>query len=173
MMSDLQQQIVEYIPRLRRYAHALMHGDKLAADDLVQDCLERALSRLHHWRRGSDLRAWLFTIMHNVYVNQLRRLKNGPQFVELQHSNEPINSSGSHSGEQNLALRDLNLAIGTLSPDQREILLLVSLEGLRYGEVAKILKIPEGTVMSRLSRARKQLRNIITENETPDLWRVK
>jgi RNA polymerase sigma-70 factor (ECF subfamily) len=170
-MPSLEQSIVEHIPRLRRYARALLRGDTLAADDLVQDCLERALSRLHRWRRGTDLRAWLFTIMHNIYANQVRRVSNGPQFVVLPEEAEvPANQS---AAERSLELRDVHRAIATLPPDQREILLLVSLEGLRYHEVALILDIPEGTVMSRLSRARQQLRATLAQSKTQPLRRVK
>ena len=100
-MSRLSEQVVEYIPRLRRYARALMCGDVLAADDLVQDCLERALSRLHQWRADSDLRAWLFTIMHNIYVNHVRKSANSPQLVELEQQHEP--RSGWDYAEQQLA----------------------------------------------------------------------
>jgi RNA polymerase sigma-70 factor (ECF subfamily) len=163
--------VIEHIPRLRRYARALMKNDSQAADDLVQDCLERALNRLHSWRQGSDLRAWLFTIMHNLYVNQVRRSSNGPQFVEMpEHDAGPSTGSNAESG---LELRDLHRGVAALPPDQREILLLVSLEGLRYSEVASILDIPEGTVMSRLSRARKQLRNLMTLEANTQLRRVK
>lgn len=168
---ELHDRVVEYIPRLRRYARALMRGDVLAADDLVQDCLERALSRLHRWQRGSDLRAWLFTIMHNVYVNQVRRVAQGPQFVELAEDDPPGPAvSGVESG---IVLAELQRALDWLAPDQREILLLVGLEGLRYHEVAAILGIPEGTVMSRLSRARRQLRQVLSHERSPSLRRVK
>ncbi|GAB6044137.1 sigma-70 family RNA polymerase sigma factor [Endothiovibrio diazotrophicus] len=168
---ELQDRVVEHIPRLRRYARALLRGDSLAADDLVQDCLERALSRMHHWRRGSDLRAWLFTIMHNVYVNQVRRSVDGPQFIELAEDDPPAaTAAGVESG---VALDELQNALGGLSPDQREILLLVTLEGLRYQEVATILGIPEGTVMSRLSRARQQLRKALARDTAPSLRRIK
>ena len=170
-MTNRRERIVEFIPRLRRYARALLKNDVLAADDLVQDCLERALSRLHYWQQGSDLRAWLFTIMHNLYVNQVRRQSNGPQFVEL-----PANEAGlvdPGKSESKVELRDLHRGVAALSPDQREILLLVSLEGLRYQEVATILGIPEGTVMSRLSRARKQLRVMLNGDDGATLRRVK
>ena len=167
----LQDRVVEHIPRLRRYARALLRGDTLAADDLVQDCLERALSRLHRWRQGSDLRAWLFTIMHNLYVNQVRRASNGPQFVDLPEGGAGAVDPG--SVEHGLALRTLQDAVAALAPDQREILLLVSLEGLRYQEVADILGIPEGTVMSRLSRARKRLRASLAQDKVQSLRRVK
>jgi RNA polymerase sigma-70 factor (ECF subfamily) len=168
---SLQNQIVEHIPRLRRYARALMRGDALAADDLVQDCLERALSRLHSWKRGSDLRAWLFTIMHNVYVNQVRRSSNGPQFVEFPEQGPP--GQGSTHAESAVNLDSLQRSLEYLSPDQREILMLITVEGLRYKEVAAILDIPEGTVMSRLSRARQQLRTILAQGHSPSIRRVK
>ncbi len=170
-MSKLHEQVIEYIPRLRRYARALLRNDILAADDLVQDCLERALSYLHRWRAGSDLRAWLFTIMHNVYVNQIRHLKNGPDFVAL--SDEDSSLVANSSAESGVMLRDLERALAMLSPDQREILLLVSLEGMQYQQVAEILGIPEGTVMSRLSRARTQLRTILTQGTAQTLRRIK
>jgi RNA polymerase sigma-70 factor, ECF subfamily len=168
---SLQNQIVEQIPRLRRYARALMQGDALSADDLVQDCLERALSRLNSWKRGSDLRAWLFTIMHNVYVNQVRRSVNGPQFVNLPEKEPPARAST--QAESAVNLDNLQRTLQFLSPEQREILMLVTVEGLRYKEVAAILGIPEGTVMSRLSRARQQLRTILDQGPTSSIRRVK
>ena len=168
---SLQHRVVEHIPRLRRYARALLRGDALAADDLVQDCLERALSRLHRWERGSDLRAWLFTIMHNVYANQVRRSVNGPQFVNLPEEEPP--GPAPNSVESAANLEGLQRALEWLSPDQREILMLVALEGLSYREVATILDIPEGTVMSRLSRARRQLRNVLAQGSAPSIRRVK
>jgi RNA polymerase sigma-70 factor (ECF subfamily) len=168
---SLQKDIVEQIPRLRRYARALMQGDALAADDLVQDCLERALSRMQSWKRGSDLRAWLFTIMHNIYVNQVRRSSNGPKFVALPEQEPPGQSSA--QAESAVNLDHLQRALEYLSPDQREILVLITVEGLRYKEVATILDIPEGTVMSRLSRARLQLRTLLAQGHSPSIRRVK
>jgi RNA polymerase sigma-70 factor (ECF subfamily) len=168
---SLQNQIVEHIPRLRRYARALMRGDTLAADDLVQDCLERALSRFSSWKRGSDLRAWLFTIMHNVYVNQVRRSSSGPRFVELPEQEPP--GQASTQAESAVNLDNLQRSLEYLSPDQREILMLITVEGLRYKEVASILDIPEGTVMSRLSRARQQLRTLLAQGHSPSIRRVK
>jgi RNA polymerase sigma-70 factor (ECF subfamily) len=168
---SLQNQIVEQIPRLRRYARALMRGDPLSADDLVQDCLERALSRMTSWKRGSDLRAWLFTIMHNVYANQVRRSVNGPQFVDLPEQ-EPAGHTSTHT-ESAVNLDNLQRSLDYLTPDQREILMLITVEGLRYKEVAAILHIPEGTVMSRLSRARQQLRTLINQGHAPSIRRVK
>ena len=136
----------------------------------MQDCLERALSRLHRWRAGTDLRAWLFTIMHNVYVNQLRRSANGPQFAPLDERDGPSAANRAESGAE---ARDLEQALAGLSEDQRAILLLVSLEGLRYQDVAAILGIPEGTVMSRLSRARTQLRRELSYDQSRSLRRIK
>lgn len=170
-MSQYNEQVVSYIPHLRRYARALMGNNVLAADDLVQDCLERALSRIHLWRKGSDLRAWLFTIMHNLYANNMRKMANAPQFVELDVEK---NTSVDHLGAENeIEIRDIHQAINRLSPEQREVLLLVTLEGLRYQQVASILGVPEGTVMSKLSRARKNLRTIMKLEPPERMRRVK
>ncbi|MBI3775174.1 MAG: RNA polymerase sigma factor [Gammaproteobacteria bacterium] len=171
-MHHLEQLIVEQIPRLRRYARALIRGDHSRADDLVQDCLERAWTRWHLWRRDSDMRAWLFTIMHNLYVNDLRRYRDGPSFVSLDSEHDNIALDGTRT-EESLVLDDLHAAIGTLSPEQREVVLLVSLEGMRYEQVAEVLAIPLGTVMSRLSRGRQQLRTLLSEARGPRMRRVK
>ena len=148
--------IVELIPRLRRYARALA-GDRVAADDLVQDTLERAWSKLHLYRRGTDLRAWLFTVMHNVYVNQRRAARvNVPLDDEMPELAQPARETDA------LVLRDLDAAIRRLPPDQREVLLLVALEDMSYDLAAKTLGVPIGTVMSRLSRAREKLRTMLS-----------
>lgn len=148
-------EILKQIPSLRRYARALTR-DADKADDLVQDCLERAWRRLHLWRPGSNLRAWLFTIMHNLYANEVRRYRAAPRF-------EPFDDTGqlaclTTSTESSLHVRDIETAIAALPDGQREVLLLVTLEALRYDEVAEILDIPLGTVMSGLHRARERLR---------------
>ena len=153
-MNDAES-IVELIPRLRRYARALT-GDHAAADDLVQDTLERAWAKLHLYRRGTDLRAWLFTVMHNVYVNQLRAAR---PVAQLDEDMPELSQPGRES--DGLELRDLDLAIRRLPPDQREVLLLVVLEDMSYDEAAGTLGIPIGTVMSRLSRAREKLRALM------------
>lgn len=148
--------IVELIPRLRRYARALA-GERVAADDLVQDTLERAWSKLHLYRRGTDLRAWLFTVMHNVFVNQRRALRaTAPLDEEMAELAQPARES------DGLVLRDLDAAIRRLPPDQREVLLLVALEEMSYEETAGALGIPVGTVMSRLARAREKLRSMLS-----------
>lgn len=153
-MGDTQD-IVKLIPRLRRYARALL-GDRAAADDLVQDTLERALAKLRLYRRGTDLRAWLFTVMHNVYVNQLRAAR---PLAPLEEDMPELARSAREAGA--LDLRDLERALRRLPPEQREVLLLVALEELSYDEAARALGIPIGTVMSRLSRAREKLRAML------------
>ncbi len=150
--------MVPFIPNLRRYARALV-GDREGADDLVQDTLERAVRKFHLWRPG-DLRAWLFSIMHNVFVNQLKARKVAYE-VEIDDSiAAPISSVTATD------LMDLDRALAALSPDQREVVLLVALEDMTYAEVGRALGIPIGTVMSRLSRAREKLRRLM-EGDTP------
>ena len=145
--------IVPYIPNLRRYARALV-GDRDGADDLVQDTLERAVRKFHLWRPG-DLRAWLFSIMHNVFVNQLKARRVAPD-VELDESfAAPMPSVSA------LDLQDMQRALSTLAPEQREVVLLVALEDMSYADVSRALGIPMGTVMSRLSRGRDRLRKVM------------
>ena len=157
-MADIHCSIEAEIPRLRRYARALAR-DVVAADDLVQDCLARALGKLHLWQEGTDLRAWLFTILHNQYVNQVRRAVREGAAVGLSET-EPMLARAPHQGKR-LELRDLERAIGKLPHEQRSVILLVGLEGMRYEEVAEILDVPVGTVRSRLSRGREALRRLI------------
>ena len=124
----------------------------------MQDTLERALSRFHLWRQGSDLRAWLFTIMHNIYVNQIR--------ARIRHPQEPLDDSITdelRSREPDWGeLRDIEQALARLPGEQRSVLLLVGLEQFTYDEAARVLDIPLGTVMSRLSRGRERLRVILS-----------
>ncbi len=155
-MSDHESLITQHIPRLRRYARALT-GDRSAADDLVQDTLERALSRFHLWRQGSDLRAWLFTIMHNIYVNQARSRARHPHEALDEPAAEALHAHDPDWAE----LRDIDDALSRLPGEQRTVLLLVGLEQFTYEEAARVLDIPLGTVMSRLSRARARLRLIL------------
>ncbi|MCG6875993.1 MAG: RNA polymerase sigma factor [Betaproteobacteria bacterium] len=145
--------LTPHIPRLRRYARALV-GDRYAADDLVQDTLERALNKFHLWRPGSDLRAWLFAIMHNVFVNQLRSRAARP---ETALDDGDLLSQVVPDADR-LEIRDMQSAIATLPAEQREVILLIALEQLSYAEVSQALRIPMGTVMSRLFRARERLR---------------
>jgi RNA polymerase sigma-70 factor (ECF subfamily) len=141
---------------LRRYARALA-GDRAAADDLVQDTLERAWAKLHLFRGGTDLRAWLFTVMHNVHVNQVRAARPTDALDEEM----PELAQRAVQGDA-LVVRDLERALAALPAAQREVLLLVALEDLSYEETAQVLGIPIGTVMSRLARAREKLRVLMT-----------
>jgi RNA polymerase sigma-70 factor, ECF subfamily len=156
-MGDTSREIEAEIPRLRRYARALTR-DVVTADDLVQDCLTRALGKLHLWHDGTDLRAWLFTILHNQYVNQIRRSVREGAAVGL-NENEPLLSRAPQQGKR-LELRDLERAIAKLPEEQRIVILLVGLEGLHYEEVAAVLDVPVGTIRSRLSRGRENLRKL-------------
>jgi RNA polymerase sigma-70 factor, ECF subfamily len=161
-MADIYRRIEDEIPRLRRYARALTR-DVTAADDLVQDCLARALSKVHLWQKGTDLRAWLFTILHNQYVNHVRRSVREGAAVALSDT-EPMLTSAPNQGKR-LELRDLERAIAKLPEEQRTVLLLVGLEGMRYEEVAVVLDVPVGTIRSRLSRGRDMLRHLIGMTE--------
>src|SRR5580765_5250872 len=137
------QRLVDLIPRLRRYARALV-GDRATADDLVQDTLERAWAKLHLYRRGTDLRAWLFTVMHNVHVNRVRAARP----TDLIDDEMPELAQRPAQGDA-LLVRDLDRSIARLPAEQRAVLLLVTLD------------VPIGTVMSRLSRAREKLRTMM------------
>ena len=149
-------QILEHIPRLRRYARALL-GDRDAADDLVQDTLERAWNKFYLWRPGSDLRAWLFTIMHNVFVNQVRSKRS-----EIERTMEELPVVAVRATQSDsLEIADVERALRELPDEQREVLLLVAIEEMTYDEVSRALVIPIGTVMSRLSRARERMRRLI------------
>ncbi|MCW2236472.1 sigma-70 family RNA polymerase sigma factor [Azospirillum canadense] len=155
-------QIESEIPRLRRFARAMVR-DATLADDLVQECLERALSRLHLWRPGSNLRAWLFTILRNLHINGIRRRQ---AVVDIDGEGQAA-IGAAHGGQfVRLELRDLKRALGMLPTEQREVVLLIGLEGISYGEAADILGISIGTVKSRLSRGRRALRQLM-EGRTP------
>jgi RNA polymerase sigma factor (sigma-70 family) len=164
-MNDMLLQVEPLIPALRRYARALLRNPT-AADDLVQDCLERAVS---HWqqRREGNARSWLFTILHNLAVNQFRQSASRGRHVTIDETNE--DDFGQEAvQEQTLMYRDVLDKLAKLPDDQRAVLLLVAVEDLSYAEAAKVLNIPIGTVMSRLSRARERLQQEIegTADET-------
>jgi RNA polymerase sigma-70 factor (ECF subfamily) len=154
------------IPALRRYARALVRNHA-TADDLVQDCLERAVSRWHQRREG-DPRPWLFTILHNLAVNQFRQAKTRGQHVTIEETSE--NDLGQDAvQERKLMYQDVLNKLARLPEDQRAVLLLIAVEDLSYADAAKVLNIPVGTVMSRLSRARERLQQEIegTANAAP------
>jgi RNA polymerase sigma factor (sigma-70 family) len=162
-MNDMLHLIEPVIPALRRYARALVRNHA-AADDLVQDCLERAVG---HWdrRREDDPRPWLFTILHNLAVNQFRRRATRGRHVTIDEANEDDFRQDAVQ-EQKLMYQDVLDKLARLPEDQRSVLLLVAVEDLSYAEVAKVLNIPVGTVMSRLSRARQKLQQEIEGTAT-------
>jgi RNA polymerase sigma-70 factor (ECF subfamily) len=163
-MNDFGRLLEAQIPRLRRYARALTR-DLARADDLVQNCLTRAVAKQHLWQYGTDLRAWLFTILHNQHVNDIRRSVREGASVAVEEM-EPVLTVQSNA-IASLQLRDLEIAIGKLPQEQREVILLVGLEGMSYDEVAAILRVPVGTVRSRLSRGRDQLRRLMDMEKEP------
>jgi len=167
-MTEFARLIEVEIPRLRRYARALTR-DVSRADDLVQSCLTRAVAKQHLWQPGTDLRAWLFTILHNQHVNDVRRAVREGVSVAVEEM-APVLTVGSNAIAA-LELRDLEAAIAKLPQEQRQVILLVGLEGMRYEEVALILGVPVGTVRSRLSRGRDQLRRLMDMDQDEDAAR--
>ena len=159
---DADRQLLTWLPRLRRYARALA-GNRDDADDLVQDTLERAWAKSGLWRGVGDMRAWLFSIMHNLHVDGVRR---GRPSIIATDDDLPEVAVAPTQGDR-LAVLDLQAALEQLPMEQREILLLIALEDMAYGDVAKTLGIPIGTVMSRLSRGRERLRALMEGRATP------
>jgi RNA polymerase sigma-70 factor (ECF subfamily) len=161
------EQVLAHVPALRRYAR-LLTGDAARADDLVQDTLERACAKWSLWRPGSALRGWLFTLMHNVHLNQRRDWRHDELHAHLEEADEPAHEPLARAGER----IDLLQALGRMSPALREVLLLVTVEEYTYAEAAAILDIPVGTVMSRLHRAREQLRTLVDDGPARPALRV-
>lgn len=162
-MSFTGDELQALVPRLRRYAHALARHP-VRADDLVQDTLERAWSRRQQWQPGTDLRAWLFTILHNTFISELRRFSvRGYDAESIDGTGSerapphPAETIGSHAG----VMRDIERALAALPTEQRAVVLLIGLEDLSYREASQVLGIPVGTVMSRLSRGRARLRELM------------
>lgn len=161
------QLLLAEIPKLRRYARALV-GDLAGADDLVQDTLERAWSRAAQWRAQCDLRPWLFSIMHNLRVDQVRRQPGPTLSLEDTMSEMPTRPTQT----DHLEVAALQHALNQLPEEQRQVLLLVTLEELSYQTVADTLGIPLGTVMSRLARGREKLRSLLAEDAPTTRLRV-
>jgi RNA polymerase sigma-70 factor (ECF subfamily) len=155
-VSGFHHLIEEQIPRLRRYARALSRNGE-RGDDLVQDTLVRALAKEHLWQPDTDLRAWLFTIMHNQNVNVIRRDFRERGAVNLADWSNKLAATTTDPVTRR-QVRELERALDQLSDEQRQVILLIGLEGMNYAEAAEILNIPVGTVRSRLSRARDALR---------------
>jgi RNA polymerase sigma-70 factor (ECF subfamily) len=163
-MSDLSRHVEQEIPRLRRYAPALTHATD-RADDLVQDTLVRALSKLHLWQPGTNLRAWLFTIMHHQYVNTERREARERTTVDIEHVSSMLKAITDPTAKRQML--ELDRALARLPNEQREVVVLVGLEGLPNESVAQILGVPIGTVRSRLFRGRERLRELMERDREP------
>jgi len=154
-VSNWEKQITAEVPRLRRYARALTQNPS-AADDLVQECLERAWGKQTQWQTGTNLRAWLFTIVHNCFINETRARNRADEYLDQVKQSE----TGSYS-DSNIELLNLQQCLQRLSQEHREVIVLAGLEGLSYQEIASVIDAPVGTVMSRLSRAREELRTLM------------
>jgi RNA polymerase sigma-70 factor (ECF subfamily) len=160
--------LVAAIPRLRRYARVLS-GDATRADDLVQDTLARAWEKRRLWQAGTDLRAWLFTVMHTVFVNQraLARRDARNVSIDADDAGEVWQIAVRPNQQLRVEIAEVLASVGRLPVEQREVLLLAAVEELKYEEIAAALDVPIGTVMSRLSRARAKLRQMHAEPAVP------
>lgn len=164
-MPDFHDLLEAQIPRLRRYSRALTR-DTQRADDLVQDTLVRALMKQDRWEPGTNLRAWLFTLMHNQYVNNVRRANREAGTIDINDVSSSLVATTDPTASRQLY--ELERALGQLAAEQREAILLVGLEGFSYEDAATILAIPVGTVRSRLSRGRESLRRQLGMQEEID-----
>jgi RNA polymerase sigma-70 factor (ECF subfamily) len=168
-MADPGALLEPLIPALRRYAYALVR-DHAAADDLVQDTLERALSRWYLRRPDGELRTWLFTILRNLQIDAYRQGQRRGVHVEIDEADHRETAARQEAA---LEARDVLAALEQLPEEQKSLLLLIGVEDFSYGEAARILGVPIGTVMSRLSRARQRLRSIVENGPVALLRRVK
>jgi RNA polymerase sigma-70 factor (ECF subfamily) len=159
--------LLTWLPRLRRYARALA-GNLDDADDLVQDTLERACAKAGLWRGVGDMRAWLFSIMHNLHVDGVRR----PRVPTVALDDDTPDLAVAPTQGERLAVLDLHAALEQLPIEQKQIVLLVALEEMSYADIAATLNIPIGTVMSRLSRGRERLRGLIDGGSEPARLKV-
>jgi RNA polymerase sigma factor (sigma-70 family) len=165
-MSDMMVLVEPLIPALRRYARSLLR-DRAAADDLVQDCLERVIARWHQRRADGNARTWAFTILHNLAVNLLKQRARRGQHLAIDDADAAV-IAGPATQEERLRHRDLLRCLEALPEELRSVLLLVSVEDLPYAEAARVLDIPVGTVMSRLFRARETLSRAMEANTSAD-----
>jgi len=152
--GSFHREIEALLPRLTRYARALTR-DVVAADELVQDCLGHAVGKIHLWEKGTDLRAWLFTILHNRHISLVRREARERANLELQERRPRPTLAPDQV--THMELRDLQRAFAKLPEEQRSAILLVGLEGMRYDEAASVVNVPVGTVRSRVARGRENL----------------
>lgn len=177
----LERELIAVLPRLRRYARALA-GDPARADDLVQDTLERAWTKADLFEQDTDLRAWLFTLMHNVFINGLRAGRG--ESARIDPGGQPSGNDGSAARLESMVderaaadgdavVSDIGRALARLPEEQRAALLLVALEDMSYQDIARVQQVPIGTVMSRLARGRERLRLLLDSGHPTPLRRVK
>jgi RNA polymerase sigma-70 factor (ECF subfamily) len=157
-MNQVYRDIEEFIPDMRRYARYLAHNS-VAADDLVQDALTRALAKAHLFRPGTNLRAWLFTILHNQYISDIRRQSRAGVPVDPDDVAHALATQPGQNGR--LLVRSLSKAMQRLPRQQRALIQMVALQGRSYEEAAEATSLPVGTVKSRISRGRRQLRRML------------
>lgn len=170
-MDERRSAILAEIPKLRRYARGLMR-DRDRADDLVQDTLERALTRMDNWRTGENPRRWLFTIMHHLFVDQVRKIsRRGEASIISLDSTEALGQPETQTSTA--AALDIMSALQQISPERRAALLIVGVEGFSYAEASGILGIPSGTLMSRIARGREELRGILDGADRQNIKVVK
>jgi RNA polymerase sigma-70 factor, ECF subfamily len=162
-MADSTSAVEAHIPALRRFACALLRGERQRADDLVQDSIERALAHWHQRRHDRELRSWLFTILYNRFVTDLRRGRRQFAHYSLHVVPEDELPGADGGQERALACRDLLRGLAGLPSDQRAVLLLITAEDFSYEEAARVLGIPIGTVMSRIARGRERLRRYMND----------
>ena len=168
--DQLTREITRHVGALRRYALVLT-ADPHEADDLVQECLSRVLAQMRAWRPVRDLRAYLFATMHNVFIDASRKRRTRADHVPIDDVLATLSSPASQS--RRLEMRDLIQGLAALPEQQREVVLLIGLEGMSYLEAARVLGVPIGTVMSRLSRGREALRQLMTHGAVSRLRVVK
>ena len=165
-MPQFRSQLQQCLPDLWRYAYALTR-DRHMADDLVQDCAERALRKRELWQQTGALKPWLMKMLLNLYKNQLRAQSRRPHLVAIDDMHH--DPAAPDALDQKLALSQTARAMTQLPEDQREALLLVVLGGVSYKQAAEALNVPLGTLMSRLGRARAKLREMMADAPTTDL----
>jgi RNA polymerase sigma-70 factor (ECF subfamily) len=166
-MSEYHRLVEQQIPRLRRYARALTRNSD-RADDLVQDTLRRALIKEQFWETGTNLRAWLFTIMHNQNVNNVRRgARESAAVVDIERVSMTLPATTDPTASRKMV--ELDRALAQLPLGQRQVILRVGLEGMSYEEAAGIPSVPVGTVRSRLNRGRDALRELLDMEERPSV----
>lgn len=161
-------ELVKLMPRLRRFALALT-GSRADGDDLVQDALERALKRLDQWRPGTRLDSWLFKIAQNAWIDQMRSRRARGRVLDIDPDADAPGVDGARAMEAHLTLAKALEALAAMPEEQRVVVTLVLIEGFTYAEAADILGVPEGTVTSRLGRARARLAPLVgpAQEETP------